>query len=119
MRMRQDRAGFQKRADHVKPALGAANGCRAAAYSLMPEVRVKSFLEPALYCDAQRNPLRREPRVMMFLQNLSIRAKVIIAFTLVLVLTGGLGYFAADRLGAVNNAAHDIRTNWLPSVRAL
>src|ERR1700751_508795 len=56
---------------------------------------------------------------MTFFQNLSIRAKVIGAFAIVLLLTGSLGYFAVNRLGAVNDAAHDIRTNWLPSVRLL
>jgi methyl-accepting chemotaxis protein len=56
---------------------------------------------------------------MSFFQNLSIRAKIIGAFALVLLLAACLGYFAVDRLGAVNDAAHDIRTNWLPSVRAL
>jgi methyl-accepting chemotaxis protein len=55
----------------------------------------------------------------MSFQNLSIRSKVIGAFTAVLLMTGGLGYFAIDRLGAVNDAAYDIRTNWLPSVRQL
>ena len=56
---------------------------------------------------------------MTFFQNLSIRSKVIAAFAIVLALTCGLGYFAIDRLGAVNDAAYDIRTNWLPSVRML
>lgn len=41
------------------------------------------------------------------------------AFGIVLMLTCGLGYFAIDRLGAVNDAAYDIRMNWLPSVRLL
>jgi methyl-accepting chemotaxis protein len=54
-----------------------------------------------------------------FFQNLSIRSKVIAAFAIVLALTCGLGYFAVNRLGAVNDAAYDIRTNWLPSVRLL
>jgi methyl-accepting chemotaxis protein len=56
---------------------------------------------------------------MNFVQNLSIRSKVISAFAIVLVLTGALGFFAVGRLGAVNDVAHDIRTNWLPSVRVL
>ncbi|HTO78398.1 MAG TPA: methyl-accepting chemotaxis protein [Methylocystis sp.] len=56
---------------------------------------------------------------MSFFQNLSIKAKVIGAFAIVLLLTGSVGYFAVNRLGAVNDAAHDIRTNWLPSVRLL
>jgi len=56
---------------------------------------------------------------MTFFQNLSIKAKVIGAFAIVLLLTAFVGYFAVSRLGAVNDAAHDIRTNWLPSVRLL
>jgi methyl-accepting chemotaxis protein len=56
---------------------------------------------------------------MMFFQNLSIRSKVIGAFAIVLLLSTGTGYFSVERLGAVNDAAHDIRTNWLPSVRLL
>jgi methyl-accepting chemotaxis protein len=55
----------------------------------------------------------------MSFHNLSIRSKVTAAFAMVLVLTGGLGYFAINRLAAVNAAAYDIRTNWLPSVRLL
>jgi methyl-accepting chemotaxis protein len=56
---------------------------------------------------------------MNFVQNLSIRSKVISSFAVVLVLTGALGFFAIGRLSAVNAAADDIRTNWLPSVRLL
>ncbi len=56
---------------------------------------------------------------MAFFQNLSIRAKVIGAFGVVLLVTCGLGYFSMSRLSAVNDAAHEIRTNWLPSVRVL
>jgi methyl-accepting chemotaxis protein len=53
------------------------------------------------------------------LQNLSIPAKVIGAFGLVLVLASTSGLFAVNRLSAVNGAADTIRSNWLPSVRAL
>ncbi len=56
---------------------------------------------------------------MTFFQNLSIRSKVIAAFAIMLLMTCGLGYFAVGRLSAVNDAATDIRTNWLPSVRVL
>jgi methyl-accepting chemotaxis protein len=52
-------------------------------------------------------------------QNLSIRTKVLGAFAFVLLLTCCLGIFAVDRLSAVNDDANDIRTDWLPSVRAL
>jgi methyl-accepting chemotaxis protein len=54
-----------------------------------------------------------------FFKNLSIRSKVIVAFAIVVLLTSSLGYFAVDRLGAVNAAADDIRSNWLPAVGAL
>jgi methyl-accepting chemotaxis protein len=55
----------------------------------------------------------------MSFQNLSIRSKVIVAFGLVLLLTGVVSVFAVNRLSAVNDAAIDIRTNWLPGVRLL
>jgi methyl-accepting chemotaxis protein len=54
-----------------------------------------------------------------FFQNLSIRSKVISAFATVMLLTCGLGFFAIERLSAVNEAAYDIRANWLPSVKQL
>ncbi len=45
----------------------------------------------------------------------SIGAKVTLAFGIVLVVTIGLGLFAIERLGAVNDAAMDVRNNWLPA----
>ena len=56
---------------------------------------------------------------MSFLNNFSIKTKVAIAFGMVLIVTVGLGVFATVRLGSVNDAASDMRTNWLPAVRAL
>ncbi len=56
---------------------------------------------------------------MAFIRNLSIRAKVIGAFLTVLILTSALGLFAVSQLSAMDDAANDIRTNWLPSVRIL
>lgn len=56
---------------------------------------------------------------MTFFQNLSIRSKVIGAFGLLLLVTCSLSFFSVSRLSAVNGAAADIRTSWLPSVRAL
>jgi methyl-accepting chemotaxis protein len=53
------------------------------------------------------------------LNDLKIRTKVILAFAMVLTITAGIGGFAIQRLGTVNAAADDIRTNWLPSVRLL
>jgi methyl-accepting chemotaxis protein len=56
---------------------------------------------------------------MTFLDNLSIKAKVAIAFGMVLIVTVGLGAFATVRLSNVNDDADALRTNWLPSVHAL
>ncbi len=53
------------------------------------------------------------------LRNLSISAKVVSAFALVLVVTIVLGLFAIQRLSDVNDHAADIRNNWLPSTRIL
>jgi methyl-accepting chemotaxis protein len=52
-----------------------------------------------------------------FLSNWLIRTKVIVAFGLVLAVTIALGLVAMQRLGGVNNAASEIRDNWLPSTR--
>jgi len=54
-----------------------------------------------------------------FFQNLSIRSKVLGAFIVVLLLADGLGVFALQRLGAVNDAAADLRDSWLPSLRVV
>jgi methyl-accepting chemotaxis protein len=54
-----------------------------------------------------------------FLKNLSIRSKVLSAFVIVLLLSDGLGIFALQRLGAVNDAAADLRDSWVPSLRAV
>ena len=45
----------------------------------------------------------------------SIGGKVTIAFTVVLLVTIGLGAFAIERLGAVNASAMTVRDDWLPS----
>jgi len=50
---------------------------------------------------------------------ISIRAKVVAAFTAVLLCTVGLGVFALQRLEAVDAAAADIRETWLPSTLTL
>ncbi|MFT4076615.1 MAG: methyl-accepting chemotaxis protein [Asticcacaulis sp.] len=52
-------------------------------------------------------------------KNLTIRARVIAAFALVLCATAALGLFAIQRLSAVNAAANDVSTNWLPSANIL
>jgi methyl-accepting chemotaxis protein len=52
-------------------------------------------------------------------KNLSIRMRVIGALAIILVSVVALGIFAINRLGAVNAAATDVSTNWLPSANAL
>lgn len=47
--------------------------------------------------------------------NLRIGTKLFLAFATVLFITIGLGLFSVQRLGAVNDAALDVRDNWLPS----
>ncbi len=56
---------------------------------------------------------------MTFFQNLSIRSKVLTAFVVVLLLADGLGIFALQRLGTVNDASAEIRDSWLPSLRVV
>ena len=53
------------------------------------------------------------------MKNLTIKTKVSGAFGAVLTVTILLGLFAVARLAAVNDQAADIRTNWLPTTRAL
>ncbi|WP_338484349.1 methyl-accepting chemotaxis protein [Pseudomonas trivialis] len=55
---------------------------------------------------------------MKWFYDLKISTKLISSFLLVLALTAGMGVFAIMQLGAVNQAAQDIKSNWLPSVRA-
>ncbi|MFD2184899.1 methyl-accepting chemotaxis protein [Rhodoplanes azumiensis] len=56
---------------------------------------------------------------MTKLFSLSIRAKIVVAFAAVALVTAGLGLFAIDRLATVNGAAAEIRDNWLPSTAHL
>jgi methyl-accepting chemotaxis protein len=58
-------------------------------------------------------------RLSTRLQNLSIKNKVTLAFSFVLLLTVSLGVFAVQRLSDVNDRAADMRVNWLPATRAL
>lgn len=53
------------------------------------------------------------------LMNASVRAKVIAAFSVLLIGTGLLGLFAINRMSSVNDEAAEIRNNWLPSVAAV
>ncbi len=56
---------------------------------------------------------------MSSLSTISIRTKIIAAFACVLITTISLGLLAQNRLSAVNDAAAEIRDNWLPSTRLL
>ena len=56
---------------------------------------------------------------MSFLNNISIKAKVALAFGAVLCVIVALGAFAIVRVGVVNDAASDLRTNWLPAMQDL
>jgi methyl-accepting chemotaxis protein len=51
--------------------------------------------------------------------NSTIRTKVLAAFGIVFLATCGLGLFGMSRTAAVNDAALDIRDNWLPATAAL
>jgi methyl-accepting chemotaxis protein len=51
--------------------------------------------------------------------NSSIRTKVLAAFGLVFLATCGLGLFGMSETAGVNDAAQDVRDNWLPSTVAL
>ena len=53
------------------------------------------------------------------ISSISIRPKLITAFTLLLAGTIGLGLFAVERLDGVNAIAADLQDNWLPATRTL
>ena len=53
------------------------------------------------------------------LANVTIRTKVILGFSVVLLCTLCLGLFAMQRLAQVNAASADMANNWLPSTYAL
>jgi methyl-accepting chemotaxis protein len=56
---------------------------------------------------------------MSWLNNFTIRTKIIGAFALILVITAGLGIFAVDCLSRVNAGAVDVTDNYLVATRAL
>src|SRR5580698_8380966 len=56
---------------------------------------------------------------MSFILKFSIRARVIAAFALVLLVTCVLGGLAAMWLGEINRGAAEIGDNWLPATRDL
>ena len=53
------------------------------------------------------------------LARLSIRFKIVAIVTLLVVTMVALGGFSVLQMRAINVSAHDIQTNWLPSVRWL
>src|ERR1700720_1259759 len=53
------------------------------------------------------------------LAKLSIRAKITIVVSFLLIAMTGLGLLAVRNMQAINANAVDIQTNWLPSVRAV
>ncbi|MFD1682025.1 HAMP domain-containing protein [Pseudomonas rhodesiae] len=55
---------------------------------------------------------------MKWFYDLKISTKLISSFLVVLALTAAMGAFAILQLGGVNQAAQDIRGNWMPSMRA-
>ena len=55
---------------------------------------------------------------MKWFYDLKISTKLISSFLVVLALTAAMGGFAILQLGAVNQAAQDIKGNWMPSMRA-
>ena len=54
---------------------------------------------------------------MRFLENVTIRAKIALAFAVLLGVTLTLGIVALLRLGEVNQAAATMRDEWLPATR--
>ncbi len=56
---------------------------------------------------------------MRFIQDMTIRTKVLGAFAAVLGITAVLGAFASNRLSVVNDHAAEIRDNWLVATRDL
>ncbi|WP_354675730.1 methyl-accepting chemotaxis protein [Pseudomonas syringae USA007] len=55
---------------------------------------------------------------MKWFYDLKISTKLITSFMVVLALTAVMGVFAIIQLGQVNQAAQDIKENWMPSMRA-
>ena len=56
---------------------------------------------------------------MKSLYDLRIAVKLVLSFSVVLVLCTILGVFSIVQLGRVNQTSTDIETNWLPSIHAL
>jgi len=52
-------------------------------------------------------------------QNLSVRAKVIASFAILVIAIAGIGGLAVNRFAAINDRLNDFTDNWMPSVRYL
>ncbi|ADU12160.1 methyl-accepting chemotaxis protein [Asticcacaulis excentricus] len=52
-------------------------------------------------------------------KNLTIRARIVAAFALILFATAGLGVFSVSQLNAVNRSVDDLGSNWLPTANTL
>ncbi|QCO14463.1 methyl-accepting chemotaxis protein [Azospirillum brasilense] len=53
---------------------------------------------------------------MGVLSSITIRAKIVSSFLILVVFVCALGVFSVNRISAVNDAGGEIRDNWLPSV---
>ncbi|ESQ80723.1 hypothetical protein ABENE_22275, partial [Asticcacaulis benevestitus DSM 16100 = ATCC BAA-896] len=53
------------------------------------------------------------------LKNFTIRARVIAAVAVLVLISGGVGLFAVNRLSAVNATTMDMANNWLPSTQVI
>lgn len=56
---------------------------------------------------------------MNWFYNISIKMKLLMAFSFMLLIVAGLSVFAAARMQAINHASTEIVTNWLPSAQHL
>ncbi|ALK98625.1 chemotaxis protein [Massilia sp. WF1] len=54
---------------------------------------------------------------MRWFQHLKIASKLLVAFTLVIAMTCGMGIFSIVQLVKVSNSSADIAKNWLPAIR--
>ena len=57
--------------------------------------------------------------MISWLNRLTIRAKIMLAFGFVLTIVVGLGLLSLNRLSAINDRAADVRDNWLTSTGVL
>lgn len=56
---------------------------------------------------------------MSLISKLSIRSKVLGAFSVMTIIVAALGLFSIERLARVNHAAVEIQTEWLPAISSL